>query len=208
MVEVEETTAPAPGEAPPMSKAEMREKARLEWVRGWDHVVPIDYTHGNYCGPVEKAREMLDSGEVGVNDVDSCMGLTPLMKAARRNHIPVIELLLERKADVNAKDNMGETAIVKAKRNDHNDAIALLLKHGAEDMVPPPIPQPPFRIEGYELKPCGTPEQQAAMIAQVERRRAREDPTKRVHLPNGISYSTVPPPPDSDEEEDKDEKKK
>jgi len=200
MPEVEEVTGSEPTDDPEAAPEDWKKKARDAWVRGWDHVLPIDYKHGNFCGPVEKAKEMLDSGEVGVNDVDQCLSLTPLMKAARRNHLPVLELLLERKADVTMKDNTGETAIVKAKRNDHKDAIALLLKYGAEDVTPDPIPYPPFRIKGYELKPCGTPAQQAAMIAQVEARKAKEDPTKRVTLPNGISYSTVPPPSDDGQE--------
>ena len=165
---------PAPEENNDENTNDKKRATRDEWVRGWDHVVPIDYTHGNFCGPVEKAREMLDSGEVGLNDVDMCLSLTPLMKAARRNHLPLIEFLIERGVDVHMKDNTGETAIIKAKRNEHAEAVALLLKAGAEDLPVPPIKKV-FRIPGYSLEPCGTPEQQAEMRRAAEERRAAED---------------------------------
>ena len=79
------------------------------------------------------------------------------------------------RADVNLKDNSGDLAIHKAKRNDHDDAVKLLLAAGSENTKAPPIPKPPFHIPGYELKPCGTPDQQAEMIRQVEERRKVEE---------------------------------
>jgi hypothetical protein len=145
---------------PDLQPQDKRERGREEWVRGLDHVLPIDYTHGNWCGPVEKLVEMLDSGEVGIEDLD-VMNLRPLHKAAARSHIAAMEVLLARGADVNAQCNGGETPLIKAKRKGHQEAVELLIKHGAEDLPVPP-PRTDFSIPGYELKPCGVPTTAAA----------------------------------------------
>ena len=123
-------------------------KGREEWVRGLDHVLPIDHTHGNWCGPVEKLVELLDSGEVGVEDKDSAFSLRPLMKAAARNHLDAMKVLLERGADVHSTCNCGETALQKAKRKGHWPAVDLLIASGAKDLEVEPVPgrkPPPTR---------------------------------------------------------------
>ena len=76
------------------------------------------------------------------------------MKAAQRNHIAAMEVLLQRGADVNQVCSSGETALVKAKRMEHADAVALLIKNGAADLeVPPEKDYTNGSIPGYKLKP-------------------------------------------------------
>ena len=157
-----ENEAPAPGGK--------QHVGRETWVRGLDHVLPIDHTYENFCGPVEKLVEMLDSGEVDKDQVD-VGGLTPLMKAAMRSHVDAMKVLIERGADISARCFVGETAVVKAKRAEQDKAVAILLEAGAEDL-PVPEARKYFRIPGYTLEPCGTPDQQA------EQRKAMEEYNK------------------------------
>jgi len=48
------------------------------------------------------------------------------MKASQNGHIEVVRELIERGADINAKDDYGETALDWARWNDHQDIVALL----------------------------------------------------------------------------------
>jgi ankyrin repeat protein len=45
--------------------------------------------------------------------------------------VNVVRLLLEKKADVNAKDKNGQTALMLASREGHREVKKLLLKAGA-----------------------------------------------------------------------------
>lgn len=85
-------------------------------------------------GDVEAAREHLDSGA----EVDGrCIGwYTALMDAAFEGHRPMLTLLLERGADVDAVDGeYGTTSLFKALQGDHWDAARLLIEHGANPTV-------------------------------------------------------------------------
>lgn len=62
MVEVEEIhTKEGEGdmEEPDVELASNREAQRAQWVRGFDHVLPIDADKGNWCGPVDKLVSLL-----------------------------------------------------------------------------------------------------------------------------------------------------
>jgi ankyrin repeat protein len=60
-------------------------------------------------------------------------GETPLMFAARNGNPEAIRVLLDNKADVNAKENIrGTTALMWAAEQAHPEAVAELLKHGAD----------------------------------------------------------------------------
>lgn len=85
-------------------------------------------------GDVEAARRHLVAGA----EVDGrCIGwYTALMDAAFEGHRPMLTLLLDRGADVDAVDGeYGTTALFKALQGGHFDAARLLIEQGADPTV-------------------------------------------------------------------------
>ena len=62
---------------------------------------------------------------------DNVKGRTPLMLAAFRGDAAAVLNLLERGADVNARDRDGDTALMFAAFRGHGLVVALLLQYGA-----------------------------------------------------------------------------
>jgi ankyrin repeat protein len=62
---------------------------------------------------------------------DNVKGRTPLMLAAFRGDTAAVINLLERGADVNARDADGDTALMFAAYRGHGLIVALLLQYGA-----------------------------------------------------------------------------
>jgi len=62
---------------------------------------------------------------------DNVKGRTPLMLAAFRGDAAAVLNLLERGADVNARDGDGDTALMFAAHKGHALVVALLLQYGA-----------------------------------------------------------------------------
>ncbi|MGA2109022.1 MAG: ankyrin repeat domain-containing protein, partial [Syntrophorhabdales bacterium] len=93
-----------------------------------------------FCGEIHDAAEQGDVRKVeallkGNPDLvlskdDS--GDTPLHWAALNGHKEVAELLLARKADVDAKNNDGNTPLQWAAQGGHKDVAELLLAHKAQ----------------------------------------------------------------------------
>ncbi|XP_034946601.1 putative ankyrin repeat protein RF_0381 isoform X2 [Chelonus insularis] len=68
-------------------------------------------------------------------DYRSSCSLTPLMMATYDKHIPIIKILLNHQADLNAKDQYGQTCLhfaCKSMSGETITIIMLLLKHGAD----------------------------------------------------------------------------
>lgn len=78
---------------------------------------------------------------VDINVKDRTFGYTPLIVAARQGHIDIVQILLERGADVEATDNYGSTALYWAKKNQREEIVQLLLEAGARDE---PVPLEPI----------------------------------------------------------------
>ena len=81
-------------------------------------------------GHVEIVRLLCDRGA----DVEArgFSGERPLHTAAMYGHISVVkELIEERKAEINARDNYGITALAKARFHNNPDVAAYLVSHGA-----------------------------------------------------------------------------
>lgn len=62
---------------------------------------------------------------------ENVKGRTPLMLAAFRGNTAAVINLLERGADVNARDRDGDTALMFAAYKGHALVVALLLQYGA-----------------------------------------------------------------------------
>lgn len=56
----------------------------------------------------------------------------PLSRAAEKGYYAVVELLIQKGADVNARDHDGNTALKGAAQNGHVDAVKVLLENGAD----------------------------------------------------------------------------
>lgn len=84
------------------------------------------------CGLVDLTKRILDNG----GDPNGEPARSPLALAARRGHLEIATMLLERKADVNGNSAPGHTApihrpLYEACENGHEEVAELLLKHGA-----------------------------------------------------------------------------
>jgi len=58
---------------------------------------------------------------------------TPLHEACSTGQKDVVELLIAKGADMNAKNNKGQAALSLAKEQGHEEIVELLRKHGARD---------------------------------------------------------------------------
>mmetsp|Transcript_88379 Transcript_88379/g.248992 ORF Transcript_88379/g.248992 Transcript_88379/m.248992 type:complete len:233 (+) Transcript_88379:108-806(+) len=59
-------------------------------------------------------------------------GFQALMLGALKGHRDICEILIEKKAEVNAQDNDGETSLMKAAAMGHTEVVRLLLEKGAD----------------------------------------------------------------------------
>jgi ankyrin repeat protein len=100
---------------------------------------PLDYACS--MGHLDTVQVLLDSNTVSHSE--SADGLyantgvgTALRLASIHGHSNVVQLLLERGADVNAKDcttkNLGETPLISASRGGYAGIVQMLLDHGAD----------------------------------------------------------------------------
>ncbi len=86
----------------------------------------------------EKLSNPLNAEELGILladslfDTQSGIGSCSAGKKQAKNHIPLIEYLLNRKADVNVKSLSGHTPLMRAAMNELPEACELLIQHGAD----------------------------------------------------------------------------
>ncbi len=59
-------------------------------------------------------------------------GVNALMMATQENHVNVVKLLLEKQAEVNARNTKYRTVLMIAAYKGHVECARLLLDHGAE----------------------------------------------------------------------------
>ena len=76
-------------------------------------------------GDLETVKKFI---EYGANVNESSNGVSPLMLAARYNQVEIIKFLLEKGADVSAKDERGYNAFKYAEMSKATDALLLLKK--------------------------------------------------------------------------------
>lgn len=82
-------------------------------------------------GRIEQIRAMLNENPALGASVDASDS-TPLHRAASRGHEHVAELLISRKANLEARDYLGRTPLGCGARNSFTDTMRLLLDKGAE----------------------------------------------------------------------------
>uniref|UniRef100_A0A1I8P306 Uncharacterized protein n=1 Tax=Stomoxys calcitrans TaxID=35570 RepID=A0A1I8P306_STOCA len=80
---------------------------------------------------IGEIREILrlDPETVAAVDED---GYTPLHRAAYNNYVDIAKLLLQHKADPNARTKLGWTPLHSACKWSHAETVTLLLQHGAD----------------------------------------------------------------------------
>ena len=79
-----------------------------------------------------KIRALIHAGAtVDIRDRET--GETPLIRAARLGHAPVVQALLAAGASVHARTVSGDTALSEARRGAHAEVIELLRRAGAPD---------------------------------------------------------------------------
>jgi hypothetical protein len=102
-------------------------------------------------GDVDGISEVLESGvSVNFRDVD---GRTALHIAACQGLTHVVELLLEKGADVDPKDRWGSTPLADAIFYKNNDVIKLLENHGAKPLMAPMHVNHAREVPEYEINP-------------------------------------------------------
>ncbi len=82
-------------------------------------------THGVQRPDLDTARLILKSG------ADVNLG-SPLLRAAACNHVDVVRLLLEFRAEVNRRDQWGKTPLIAASKEGHDECMRVLLDAGAD----------------------------------------------------------------------------
>jgi len=74
-----------------------------------------------------------DPDRISRKDAQDCYkGETPLHWASQHGHLNVAELLVAKKAEVNAKDDKGDTPLHSAAKYDHKDVAEFLLANKAD----------------------------------------------------------------------------
>ncbi|XP_014518991.1 serine/threonine-protein kinase STY17 [Vigna radiata var. radiata] len=102
-------------------------------------------------GDVDGIREVLESGvSVNYKDIDY---RTALHVASCEGFTDVADLLLQKGAEVDAKDRWGSTPLADAIFYKRNDVIKLLEKHGAKPLMAPMHVNHAREVPEYEINP-------------------------------------------------------
>jgi len=89
---------------------------------------PLEAVQNN---DIVKLESLLDKG-TDVNTTLGSLNSTLLYEASFRGHSQMVEMLLDRGADVNARTNEGATSLYVAAQNGHLETVRILLANGAD----------------------------------------------------------------------------
>ncbi|KAJ0080774.1 hypothetical protein Patl1_10332 [Pistacia atlantica] len=153
-----ETKAPARTLLKQSSLAPDRQRKEAELIDGEDdggNIKPeVSLMYLANERDLEGINELLDSGiDVNFRDIDD---RTALHVAACQGFTEVVELLLQRGADVDPKDRWGSSPLSDAIYYKNHDVIQLLEKHGAKSLMAPMHVNharevPEYEIDAHEL---------------------------------------------------------
>lgn len=85
-------------------------------------------------GDVVELEELLELGADPSFQTDN-LGATPLMYAAIKGDQPMVEVLLQHGAELDARTSFGTTALMWAATNGHQEVVELLLVAGADPLI-------------------------------------------------------------------------
>lgn len=83
-------------------------------------------------GKADVVRALLSGNDVNINLADA-QGNTPLIEASRFGHDDVVGALIERGANLSAKNKDGQTALMLAVKNGHDAVVRRLKQAGAKE---------------------------------------------------------------------------
>jgi uncharacterized protein len=85
-----------------------------------------------FFGQEEAAKFLLDRGAEVTAIAQNPMRVQPLHSAAAGRRLPIVRVLLERGAPVNARQHLGWTALHEAANQGNREMAECLLRHGAD----------------------------------------------------------------------------
>ena len=102
--------------------------------------VPVHEDYLDLFGAVQAGNlaavfRFLDTKGIDLEQRSSVDGLTPLLLAADTGNLSIVEVLLNRGADIDATDEQGRTALFLATERGHEDIVSLLLEKGCDTEV-------------------------------------------------------------------------
>ena len=134
-----------------VNAANRRRSMPLHWALHDEAKVRLLLSHGAAVNPKQVdgrtplyiAASMADAGPVVKLLLDAgaspslatANGMTPLIAAAVRGDVGALTMLVDKKADVNAKNGAGETALMFAATSGSPAAVGFLLDHGADATI-------------------------------------------------------------------------
>jgi ankyrin repeat protein len=103
-----------------------------ELAHSSDLVDALVFVCGN--GDLDKARVLIESHHADINGRND-MGFTPLWAASKNGHLPVVRLLLEKKASIDARAWEGETPLIAAAAAGQTSIVKYLIENGADETL-------------------------------------------------------------------------
>lgn len=145
----------------------------------------LDLSHWATMGDVKSVQYVLDQQGPEIIDRKDEMGMTALMRAADRNKVDVIEVLLERGADVDQVDSDGQTALHYATFCGHIEATSALLYGGANMNKKDKEGKTAFETGNSEVRDFLTNNHDRIQKARLDKEKARREKTlRRSHQEN------------------------
>ncbi len=112
---------------------EVRLGALVTWIESLEKLEekPTPFFEAVNRGDLPAVEHYIPNG-ADVNTKNKDSGGTALIAASAQGHRDVVNLLLDKGADVNARDKNGVTALIPTSENGHKEVVLLLLAKGAD----------------------------------------------------------------------------